>query len=176
MAPSRRRAAKVALIVLVIAAGAVWMSRGANRPADPTLLPAADRGPVEGFGDVGFRMEGSATVRCALLAETSRQQQQGLMNRRDLAGYDGRLFDFEYETTGYYWMKDTPLPLSIAWFDASRRFVSSVDVEPCPGQPQCPSYAAMEPYRYALEVPKGGLAALGIGPGSRLEVIGPCSG
>ncbi len=175
MAPSRRRVVKVAVILLVIAAGALLMSRGANRPADPTLLPAAVRGSVEGFGDVGFRMDGSATVRCALLAKTAQQKEQGLMHRRDLAGYDGMLFDFETEYTGSFWMKETPLPLSIAWFDTSGRFVSATDMEPCLGQTQCPSYAARGPYRYALEVPKGGLAALGVRPGSRLEVTGPCS-
>lgn len=176
MAPSRRRVVKVALVLLVAVVGVVWMSRGADRPADPTLLPAAVRPPVEGFGDVAFRMEGAATVRCALLAETAAQQAQGLMHRRDLAGYDGMLFDFVNETTSTFWMKDTPLPLSIAWFDSSGRFVSAADMEPCLDQPQCPSYAATGPYRYALEVPKGGLADLGVRPGSRLVVTGPCSG
>ena len=41
---------------------------------------------------------------------------------------------------------------------------------PCGDQPICPTYAADGPYRYALEVPQGGLPRLGIGPGTRLVV------
>ena len=179
MTPWRRRLARVALVLVVVGAGAVGVSRGANRPADPVLLPGAGRAPVDGFGQIGFRIEGAespAAARCALLAQTEEQRAQGLQHRRDLGGFDGMLFEFETETTGGFWMKDTPLPLSIAWFDSSGRFVSASDMQPCLNQPQCPTYPPTGPYRYALEVPQGGLPSLGIGPGSRLVVTGPCSG
>lgn len=181
MTPGGRRTAKVALVVVVLAAGAVFLSSGADRPADPTLLPAAGRTPVAGFGEIGFRVERTpereavpAAERCALLAETGEQHSRGLMHRRDLSGYDGMLFDFGRPHTGTFWMKDTPMPLSIAWFDTSGNFVSAADMEPCLDRPQCPSYAANGPYRYALEVPKGGLAGLGIGPGARLTTTPAC--
>lgn len=183
MAPAGRRAAKVALLVLVVAGGALFLSRGADRPADPVLLPAAGRTPVGGFGEIGFRIEpepaatasaGPASERCALLARTDEQRARGLMQRRDLSGYDGMLFDFPGPTTGTFWMKDTPIPLSIAWFDASGAFVSATDMEPCLNQSQCRSYAATGPYRYALEVPKGGLRGLGVGPGARLVTTPGC--
>ena len=182
MTDPRRRAAKlVALLAAVVLIG-IFFSRGADRPADPTLQPAAAaRTPVEGFGQIGFRIEetnirgATAADRCALLAETARQQGQGLMNRRDLSGYDAMIFDFKGETTTQFYMKDTPMPLSIAWFDASGRFVSATDMSPCLGQAECPFYPAAGPYRYALEVPKGGLAALGAGPGSRLVLTPACS-
>ena len=130
---------------------------------------------MEGFGEVAFRVQSSAAVRCALLAETARQQAQGLMNRTDLSGYDGMLFVFSSDTTSDFYMKDTPLPLSIAWFDSNGRLVSTTDMEPCLGGGSCPLYGAAGPYRYALEVPKGRLPSLGITPGAVITVGGPCT-
>ena len=62
-----------------------------------------------------------------------------------------------------------------AWLDTAGRFVSSTDMEPCLDKPDCPTYSAAAPYRYALEVPKGGLGALSIGDGSVISVGGPCA-
>ncbi len=114
-------------------------------------------------------------MRCALLAETGAQQSLGLMNRTDIGGYDGMLFTFASDTTGSFYMKDTPLPLSIAFFDASGLFVSTTDMAPCIHQSSCPTYAAARPYRWALEVPEGALPRLAIGPGTRLVAGGPCT-
>lgn len=151
---------------------------GANRPADPKL-PSGDRTSVSGFGSVAYRVRGGtdgtsgdANERCALLAETSEQQQRGLMGRTDLGGYDGMLFRFSSDTTASFYMKDTLIPLSIAWFKADGSFVSTTDMEPCPDKVGCPTYSATGPYRYALEVAKGGLPALGVGPGAQLVVGG----
>ena len=173
-------------IVALIGIGAVaFIAVGANSPQDPTLRPAEgqislNRTPFGDFGEVGFRIEGgapaqAAAARCALLAETAAQQSQGLMNRTDIGGYDGMLFDFSSDTTTSFWMKDTPLPLSIAFFDGTGRFVSTADMAPCIHQPSCPTYSATGPYRWALEVPQGALPRLGIGPGTRLVTTGPCS-
>jgi uncharacterized membrane protein (UPF0127 family) len=96
------------------------------------------------------------------------------MGRKDLGGYDGMIFVFQEDTTGSFYMLNTPLPLSIAWFDSSGQFVSATDMEPCLTGPDCPLYSAVRPYRFALEVPKGGLAGLGIGPGSTIEIGGQC--
>ena len=160
------------MVVVVVIVAAV-----ANQPADPYLVDQAAPAPVEGFGQIAFRVEGptgSAAERCALLAESAEQRTRGLMNRTDLAGHDGMIFRFEADTSGSFWMKDTPLPLSIAWFDSSGAFVSSTDMEPCLNRPSCPTYSAAGPYRFALEVPQGALPDLGVGPGSRVVLGGPC--
>ena len=152
---------------------------GANRPADPTLLRDG-RTPVKGFDSVSYRIRpaggagGDAVERCALLAETTEQQQRGLMGRTDLGGYDGMLFRFSADTTSSFYMTDTLIPLSIAWFNADGYFVSATDMEPCPDKAGCPTFGAAAPYRYALEVAKGGLPALGVGPGAQLVVGGGC--
>ncbi len=88
-----------------------------------------------------------------------------------LGGADGMLFRFGADQSGAFWMKDTVIPLSIAFFHKGGAFVSATDMEPCsPSAPGCPTYSADAPYADALEVPKGRLAALGIGPTSRLAV------
>jgi uncharacterized membrane protein (UPF0127 family) len=98
------------------------------------------------------------------------------MGRRDLAGYDGMLFRFDGDVTTAFIMKDTLIPLSIAWFDGAGRFVGQTDMVPCPpAEAKCPTYAAPAPYRYALEVPRGGSSRLGVGPGSHLLISGTCS-
>ncbi|MGI8810210.1 MAG: DUF192 domain-containing protein [Acidimicrobiales bacterium] len=172
-----------ALVTLVVIGGLAFVTQGANGPRDPTLRPAEgevslNRTPFGDFSEIGFRIEGGAAqvtaARCALLAETAAQQSLGLMQRKDLSGYDGMLFKFASDTDGSFWMKDTPLPLSIAFFDASGQFVSTTDMAPCIHQPRCPTYGPARPYRWALEVPEGALPRLSIGPGTRLVAGGPC--
>ena len=172
----RRRKAVVRWTVwaAVLTAVVVFIVLGANRPTDPRLLPHSLRPQVAGFGEIAYRIDGAGNERCALLAETEAQRQQGLMNRTDLADHDAMLFRFDSDATGGFYMKDTPMPLSIAWFDAEGRFVSSADMEPCLDRVDCPTYRATKPYRFALEVRKGSLADQGVGPGSQLSVGGGC--
>ena len=177
------RALRWAIACLLVVGALAFIAVGANQPPDPTLRPAEgqvtlNRTPFGDFGEIAFRIEGApaqaAATRCALLAETAAQQSRGLMNRTDIGGYDGMLFRFTADTTTSFFMKDTPLPLSIAFFDGSGQFVSTADMAPCIHQPTCPTYSAARPYRYALEVPQGALPRLGIGPGTRLVTTGPC--
>ena len=87
------------IVGLLVLGGAAFLAVGANSPADPTLK-AADgpvslpRTPFGDFKEIGFRIEGGSAqataARCALLAETAAQQARGLMERKDLAGYDGK--------------------------------------------------------------------------------------
>lgn len=169
------RALQWMIVALLVAGGVSFVVKGADGPADPYLAPPA-RQRVEGFGEIAYRINRvPMATRCALLAQTSEQQGQGLMNQRSLSGYDGMLFVFSSDTTATFFMKDTPLALSIAWFDSGSRFVSSADMEPCLDKPSCPTYAATGPYRYALEVPRGGLSSLGAGSGAVISVGGPCA-
>ena len=141
---------------------------------------SADREPLEGFGEVAVTIEspaddGDGTTRdyCMLLAETPEQRQQGLMEVTDpeLGGYDGMVFRFESEGEVGFWMKNTPMPLSVAYIGADGGLVSTADMEPCLGAAaeasDCPSYPPDGPYLWAVEVPQGGLPAIGLVPGAR---------
>lgn len=104
--------------------------------------------------DVGtVRLEGRDLV--VAIADTSASRAQGLMGITDLASLDGMVFIWDGDTTGSFWMRDTLIPLDIAWFDASGRFVSGLTMPPCPPDETCPTYDAAAPYRYALEMPEG---------------------
>ena len=149
--------------------------------SNPVANGASPSKSVPGFDQVGFQVGGGSAVttgagtrHCALLALTRDQQDRGLMNRTDLAGYDGMIFHFPDPTTTQFYMKDTLIPLSIAWFDASGRFVSQTDMPPCPPASVCPLFAAAGPYTDAVEVLQGRLSSIGIGPGSTLAVGGAC--
>jgi uncharacterized membrane protein (UPF0127 family) len=169
-------------VALVVAGALAFILRGANGPANPSLKPATgqslQRVHFGDFGEIAFHIDGGAAqasaIRCALLADTVAQQELGLMNRTDIGGYDGMLFRFPTDTTVSFYMKDTPLPLSIAFFDSAGQFVSTADMAPCVDRPSCPLFNAARAYHFALEVPQGALPRLGIGPGTRLVTAGPC--
>ncbi|MGH9281574.1 MAG: DUF192 domain-containing protein, partial [Acidimicrobiales bacterium] len=143
-----------------------------------TTVPGPDAAAL-GFGEVAFTVTPAgaspASTFCALLAETAAQRARGLMGRRDLAGYDAMLFRFDADTTSEFYMRNVPVPLSIAWYAADGRFVSSTGMAPCPDRDGCPTYGAAGPYRFALEVLEGGLGRLGVGEGSVLTVGGACN-
>jgi uncharacterized membrane protein (UPF0127 family) len=178
------RVLRWAIAGLLVLGATAFLTVGANGPKDPTLKPidgpaTINRTPFGDFSEVGFRIDGTpaalaTAARCALLAETAAQQGKGLMNRTDIGGYDGMIFKFATDTSTAFYMKDTPLPLSIAFFDAGGQFVSTTDMAPCIHQATCPTYAAARPYRWALEVPQGALPRLAIGPGTTLTAGGPC--
>jgi uncharacterized membrane protein (UPF0127 family) len=166
------------VIVALLAVGfGACMAKGANEPADPEVVESR----IEGFGEIAFTVTPapglaamSPTEQCALLAATEAQRSQGLMRVTDLEGYPGMVFRYSVDSTGGYYMRNTPMPLSIAWFAADGTFVSSADMQPCGDRTDCPISSATGPYRYALEVPQGQLPALGIGPGAVLKLNGAC--
>ncbi len=66
-------------------------------------------------------------------------------------------------------MKNTVLPLSIAFFAADGTHLGEFDMAPCTSDP-CPSYPTPRDFTYAVEVAQGGLGELAIAPGSVLAV------
>ena len=144
-------------------------------PAPPpvaTSAPAPARRPLPGFGETDFRITagGRSFEGVALLADDGPSRSQGLMEQTDLRGYDAMVFRFDSPSKGEFYMRNTRIPLSIAFFDAQGRFVSSADMEPCPDEVRrCPTYGAARPYLHAIEVPAGDLGRMGIGPGAVLS-------
>ena len=163
------------MIVGLLVAGFVsFLVKGADEPADP-FLRSAGRVPVEGFGEIAYRINRTAqSTRCALLAQTAMQQSRGLSGRSDLSGFDGMLFAYPNDVTAGVPTRNVSLALSTAFFDVGGRFISSSDSEACPDSADCPSPMPSAPYRYALQVPKGALAGLGVEPGAVISVGGPC--
>ena len=113
---------------------------------------------------------------CVWLADTSEERARGLMGVTDLGAAAGMAFRFEQRQdpqVDFFYMRDTPTPLSIAWFGPDGRHVGQTDMTPCLDAPagECPLYSPGVAYDLALEVFQGDLETLGIGPGARLELI-----
>ena len=146
------------------------VTTAAPRPA-PAACPAPAPGSdFDGFGATEIVIaDGAGSHRsCVLTADTSRQQARGLMNQDDIDTYAGMIFRFTKAEEQSFWMRNTRIPLSIAFFDAGGAFVSSADMEPCGDRSDCPTYPSGGAAKFALEVLKGQLPGVGATPGSRL--------
>ena len=125
------------------------------------------RTPLRGFGQVAATItaaDGTTCEVCLLAAESEEQHARGLMEVTDeeLGGYDGMVFIYPEGSSGSFWMRNTPMPLSIAYFDDAGALVSTADMAPCSNAPTCPSYPAAGPFALALEVPQGRLDDVGV--------------
>jgi uncharacterized membrane protein (UPF0127 family) len=146
-----------------------------------TVPPSAAPGAIpEGYEAVVLKVTDAAGVVhewCVLVADTDPKRERGLMEVDSLGGYDGMLFRFDRTNSASFYMYKTRLALSIAFFAAGGPFVSATDMPPCTADDgaDCPLYRADAPYIDALEVPLGGLGALGVGPGSRIATGAACS-
>lgn len=166
-------------VLLVFGVGG-FLIDGANRPANPYLVPANGQVTAAGSGQTPAvtlsitSAEGARRSVCTLEASTTAEQERGLMGRRSLGGYAGMTFVFPSPSTVLFYMKDTLIPLSVAWFDGAGAYIGSATMPVCPPGTVCPTYPAGRPFSLALEVPAGGLGGLGVGPGSTVSLGGPC--
>jgi len=108
------------------------------------------------------------TVRIEI-AETTAQLQQGLMGRRSLAPRSGMAFLFAADTRGRFWMKDTTIPLSIAFWGKSGRILRILDMAPCRAEP-CKVYDPRVAFRGALEVNRGAFTRWGVRRGAVVTI------
>lgn len=102
------------------------------------------------------------------IADNAQEQAQGLMDRERLGEDRGMLFVFPSEEVRSFWMKNTLLPLSIAYIDAEGRIIDLQEMKPLDDEP--PHYVSAEPARYALEVNKGFFDEHGVKVGDRTEL------
>ena len=104
----------------------------------------------------------------AEIAATPDQRATGLMNRFSLQPDHGMLFIFEQPETLHFWMKNTYIPLSIAFIAPDGRILNIEDMAP---QTET-THASRGPALYALEMRKGWFAQRGIRAGDTVEGIG----
>ena len=101
----------------------------------------------------------------AEVAATEEQRQKGLMFRKEMEAHEGMLFVFEQSAQRCFWMKNTLLPLSIAFLADDGTVVNIADMQP----QQLDSHCSSQPVRYALEMNQGWFAKRGIKPGFKLS-------
>jgi uncharacterized protein len=88
------------------------------------------------------------------VAQTQAEREKGLMKRKSLAEDSGMVFFFFEPTSNGFWMKDTLIPLSIAFFDDDGKILKILDMDPCKKNP-CKIYYPDVTYFGALEVNQG---------------------
>ena len=100
----------------------------------------------------------------AEVAQDNSSRARGLMFRDKLAPNAGMLFVFDYKSMQCMWMRNTLIPLSVAFIEDDGTIVNILDMQPHDERSQC----AKQPVRYALEMTQGWFEKKGIGPGSKL--------
>jgi uncharacterized membrane protein (UPF0127 family) len=103
----------------------------------------------------------------AEVAASDQNRQIGLMNRAAMAPQRGMLFVFPQENTHCMWMRNTLIPLSVAFLDAEGTIINIENMQPQTENNHC----AKVPARYALEMNLGWFAQRGIKPGAKLKGI-----
>jgi len=136
-----------------------------------TLLPSF----LFGFGEGAYSQgEGKAFVQLTIkgkkirveVARTEEEKSQGLMFRDKLGPDEGMLFIYEREDFLSFWMKNTPLPLSIAFLDHRGKIMDIQDMEPF----DLRTHTSTRPALYALEMNKGWFKKNGVKVGDIIQM------
>lgn len=101
------------------------------------------------------------------LAVNTSERAQGLMHRASLPADDGMLFVYPDEAPRSFWMKDTKIPLSIAFVDAKGKIVRIADMQPLVTE----STKSLYPAKYALEMNQGWFAEHDVVEGEHITGI-----
>ena len=136
----------VALAIFVVAVGATDDARA----AELQTLEIATKTGVQVFS--------------VEVATTEEEKRTGLMYRKEMPAHEGMLFVFEQPSQQCFWMKNTLLPLSVAFVADDGTIVNIEEMAP----QTLDSHCSQKPVRYVLEMNKGWFARKGIKPGSKL--------
>jgi len=103
----------------------------------------------------------------AEVASNSADRATGLMNRSSMPIHRGMLFVFPEAGVQCFWMKNTLIPLSIAFLDDGGRIVQIVDMQP----QSLDNHCSIKPVRFALEMNAGWFKSRGISAGTRINGV-----
>jgi uncharacterized membrane protein (UPF0127 family) len=106
------------------------------------------------------------TVVKAEIASTDEERGQGLMFRKNLADGEGMLFVYERDQVLSFWMKNTLIPLSIAFIASDGKIIGIRDMYPHDES----SVISNRSVRYALEVPQGWFLRAGVHNGDIVNI------
>jgi uncharacterized membrane protein (UPF0127 family) len=140
-----------AAVILAVAGNAAWA-----RPALERAKAIIDTGARRIVADVE-------------VADSPAEWQRGLMFRRSLPRNAGMIFVFPRDRRGGFWMKNTLIPLSIAFSDRRGRILRILVMAPCRSDP-CRIYDPGIAYRSALEVNQGAFRRWGVTRGDRITL------
>jgi len=117
--------------------------------------------------EISIEREGrSVAVIKAEIAVTDEERATGLMNRKNLPDGEGMLFVYDRDQIMSFWMKNTLIPLSIAFIAYDGRIIEIKDMYPHDET----SVLSSRSVRYALEVPQGWFIRAGVMPGDIVNI------
>ncbi|HEY9053423.1 MAG TPA: DUF192 domain-containing protein [Rectinemataceae bacterium] len=151
-ARARIRAASLGVLFF-----AFFSCTGGGSSASPT-------GPNPSLPTVRLSAKGKEVL--AEVADTEIERTRGLMFRKSLDAGKGMLFVFESDQKLAFWMKNTSIPLSLAYLSSDGTILQILDLKPFSEEPRPSERSA----RYALEVPQGWFSSVGLGPGDTFEI------
>jgi uncharacterized membrane protein (UPF0127 family) len=131
--------------------------------------PKSSRRPAFGRGTVILDKGRETVLLTVEVAQSPEQRSRGLMYRRSLPPDAGMVFVYFREHTGSFWMKNTLIPLSIAFFDQDGRIKRILDMSPCRRDP-CRLYDPGVSYWGALEVNRGAFERWGVEEGDSVRL------
>jgi uncharacterized membrane protein (UPF0127 family) len=101
----------------------------------------------------------------AEVAASNAEREQGLMFREKMGQNEGMVFVFEEPVGVCMWMKNTLIPLSVAFLDGNGKIINIEDMQP----QTTVSHCTKKPARYALEMNQGWFKQKNLQPGSEIE-------
>lgn len=138
--------------MLVVLALAACQGRGPAREPAPARVPLRISTSA---GTVTLHVE---------IADSAAERRVGLSGRATLPADAGMAFLWDEPVRARFWMKDTLIPLQIAFWDERGRIIAILDMPPCRADP-CPTYGPDRPFVGAVEANAGWFTAHGVAPG-----------
>ena len=126
---------------------------------DPVEAP--DAGSSSPTAEIVVRTDAGERSLSVRVADSEAERERGLMGVGDLPADDGMAFVFDAPVTSTFWMKDTQIPLAIAFVGEDGHILTITEMTPCRTDP-CPTYAADGPYTLAVEANAGWFGANGV--------------
>lgn len=161
--PLSRAIVRVALASAAFAVAAC--AKDGAGAADATASAAAARAPKTIADFFPIRV-GDQTVRMQLAVRPA-EMERGLMGRRDLGRDDGMIFVYERPQRMSFWMRNTPTPLDIGFFDAKGVLREVYPLHPFDERTVSSRGSELQ---FALEVNQGWFAERGVKPGAHLDL------
>jgi len=128
--------------------------------------PQREQTPSAGSSAEGVFIKVAGNPVWVRVSETPRERERGLMFTDSLPPDEGMLFVFEREQILSFWMKNTPLPLSVAFIDREGRILEITHMQPLDEES---THTSRQPALYALEMNAGWFEKHGVRVGDRVE-------
>ena len=164
----RYRLAFLVLVLVLAGCGGVTASSDHHSQNGTAAGKKAGSGTSD-LATVAIDASGGKQVEVRVeIADNPFERARGLMYRKALGKNRGMLFVFSKEQPLSFWMKNTYIPLSVAYIDSKGRITDILDMKPLDDKP--PHYVSSEPVQYALEVNQGFFEKHGVKVGDKAKL------